>query len=97
MTSPLLPQQIREAMVGLDGWEYDGVKVSKVFKLKDFPAALVFTNRVGAVAEQLNHHPDIHLCWNTVTLVLTTHDVGVKVTAKDIALAHALQAIPLSD
>lgn len=47
MTSPLLPQQIREALVGLEGWEYDGVKVSKVFKLKDFPAALVFTNRVG--------------------------------------------------
>ena len=97
MASPLLPQQIRDALVGLDGWEYDGVKVSKVFKLKDFPAALVFTNRVGAVAEQLNHHPDIHLCWNVVTLVLTTHDAGVKVTARDIALAHALQAIPLSD
>ena len=66
MASPLLPQQIRDALVGLDGWEYDGVKVSKVFKLKDFPAALVFTNRVGAVAEQMNHHPDIHLCWNVV-------------------------------
>lgn len=95
MSVPLLPQQIREALVGLDGWEYDGVKVLKVFKLRDFPAAVVFTNRVAAVAEQRNHHPDIHLCWNVVTLVLTTHDAGVQVTAKDIALAHALQAIPL--
>jgi 4a-hydroxytetrahydrobiopterin dehydratase len=50
-------------------------------------------NRVGEVAEAMNHHPDIDLRWNTVTLRLTTHSAGGTITEKDRALAAAIDAL----
>ncbi len=46
------------------------------FKFRDFRAALEFTNRVGAIAEAENHHPDIHLSWGRVVVELWTHSIG---------------------
>lgn len=45
------------------------------FEFKDFVQALAFTNRVGALAEKANHHPDIYLAWGRVRLTLWTHKV----------------------
>ncbi len=61
-------------------------------KLADFAAALAFVNSVGAAAEAANHHPDIDIRWNTVTLVLTTHDSG-GLTVLDLALAAAIDLL----
>ena len=43
---------------------------------KDFAAALAWVNRVGELAEARNHHPDIAISWNKVTLTLSTHSAG---------------------
>jgi 4a-hydroxytetrahydrobiopterin dehydratase len=67
----------------------------KVYKLKDFKAALAFINLIGVEAERLNHHPDIHNSWNRVTLRLCTHDAGGQITEKDLTLARAIQSISL--
>jgi 4a-hydroxytetrahydrobiopterin dehydratase len=61
-------------------------------KLHDFAAALAFVNAVGAAAEAANHHPDIDIRWNTVNLLLTTHDSG-GLTVLDLALAAAIDRL----
>jgi 4a-hydroxytetrahydrobiopterin dehydratase len=95
MSAALTSSQIQEALAGLDGWVLEQSKLLKVYKLKDFKAALAFINQVGAEAERLNHHPDIHNSWNRVTLRLCTHDAGGQITEKDLTLARAIQSICL--
>ena len=95
MSAALTPSQIQEALAGLDGWVLEQSKLLKIYKLNDFKAALAFINLVGAEAERLNHHPDIHNSWNRVTLRLCTHDAGGQVTEKDLTLARAIQSICL--
>lgn len=93
MSAALTPSQIQEALRSLDGWVIEQGKLLKVFKLKDFKSALAFINQVGAVAEELNHHPEIHNNWNRVTLRLCTHDAGDQITEKDLTLARALESL----
>jgi 4a-hydroxytetrahydrobiopterin dehydratase len=50
--------------------------LEKEFKFKNFREALAFTNRVGELAERVNHHPDIFLAWGLVKLTLWTHSIG---------------------
>ena len=95
MSAALSPSQIQEALIGLDGWGIENAKLLKVYKLKDFKAALAFINQVGAEAERLNHHPEIHNSWNRVTLRLCTHDAADQITEKDLTLARAIQSISL--
>ena len=63
----------------IQGWqlkEIDGVlRLEKVFKFKDFVAALAFTNKIGAIAEEEDHHPMIILEWGRVTIQWWTHVV----------------------
>ena len=95
MSVALTPSQIQEALQSLDGWGIEHAKLLKVYKLKDFKAALAFINLIGVEAERLNHHPDIHNSWNRVTLRLCTHDAGGQITEKDLTLARAIQSISL--
>ncbi len=55
----------------------DDIKLKRMFKFKDFKAALNFVNEVGALAEEEGHHPNINLWgWNKVSITLTTHAIG---------------------
>ena len=94
MGQALTPEQLKEALIGLEGWSLDGGKLLKIYELKDFKAALALINQAGAIAEALNHHPEIHNTWNRVSLRLCTHDAGGRLTEKDLTLARALQSIP---
>lgn len=93
MSAALTQSQIEEALKGLDGWGFENDKLLKAYRLKDFKAALAFINLIGAEAERLNHHPEIHNSWNRVTLRLCTHDCGGRITEKDLTLACAIQSI----
>lgn len=64
-------------------------RIEKTFKFKDFRRALDFTNRVGELAESVGHHPDIHLAWGKVKLVLWTHKIGGLAEADFIFAAKA--------
>jgi 4a-hydroxytetrahydrobiopterin dehydratase len=68
--------------------------IARTFEFKDFPAAMNFVNAVATLAEQAQHHPDIDVRWNKVTLALTTHDAG-GLTEKDFALARQCDALSL--
>jgi 4a-hydroxytetrahydrobiopterin dehydratase len=73
-------------------WKKKSATISRTFVFKDFPAAIIFVNAVAKPAEKANHHPDIDIRWNKVTLVLTTHDAG-GLTEKDFALAKKFDAL----
>jgi 4a-hydroxytetrahydrobiopterin dehydratase len=73
-------------------WERHDDELTTTVTLHDFPAALAFVNGVGAAAEAANHHPDIDIRWNKVTLRLTTHDSG-GLTVLDLALAAAVDRL----
>ena len=80
---------VAAALRATPGWERAGSEIRRVYRFTDFRAALVFVNRVGALAEAAGHHPDIDIRYNAVTLALTTHDAG-GLTSKDFELARAI-------
>jgi 4a-hydroxytetrahydrobiopterin dehydratase len=74
------------------GWTSDGAALERVFDRKDFDGSIAFVNRVAAVANRLNHHPDIYVSWNEVTIRTWSHDVDA-VTDRDVALAKEIDAL----
>ncbi len=74
----LMEDEIMELMESLkEGWEViDNKKLKKSFKFKDFKEALDFTNKVGHLAEEEGHHPNILLSWGRVVIELWTHKIG---------------------
>jgi 4a-hydroxytetrahydrobiopterin dehydratase len=64
-----------------------GHQIEKEYAFEDFAQALAFTNKVGALAERQNHHPDIELSWGRVKVILWTHSVG-GLSDKDFAFAE---------
>jgi 4a-hydroxytetrahydrobiopterin dehydratase len=59
----------------------------------DFAEAFAFMTRVGLIAQEQQHHPDMAISWNKVTITITTHDAGSTVTDKDRKLADAIEAL----
>jgi 4a-hydroxytetrahydrobiopterin dehydratase len=75
------------ARLSRSDWERAGNEIVREWRLEDFSAALAFVNRVGEVAEDANHHPDIFLHgWNKVKLSLSNHSAG-GLTEMDFAMA----------
>jgi 4a-hydroxytetrahydrobiopterin dehydratase len=70
----------------LPGWAKRAQTIRRTFKFEAFPESLDFVNRVARKAQKMNHHPDIDICYDQVTLTLTTHDEG-GLTEKDFSLA----------
>ena len=78
------------------GWQVvDEHHLEKEYRFKDFRAALEFTNRVGELAERVGHHPDIHLAWGKVKLVVWTHKIDGLAEA-DFVFAAKVDALPRS-
>ena len=67
-------------------WELVDGALEREFRFRDFAEALAFVNRVGAAAEEADHHPDVWIHWNTVTLRWWTH-VRNAVTERDVEMA----------
>ncbi len=88
----LTADELTTALEGLDGWTVEGKTLKKSLKFDNFAAALEYVNRVGALAEAADHHPDITLGWGYAEIALTTHDRG-GITDVDIALAKQIDAI----
>jgi len=86
---PALDQPARTAfLAGHPQWTLNGEEISRTFVFADFNEAMGFVNRVALAAEVADHHPDIDIRWNKVTLVLSTHDEE-SLTEKDTTLAVA--------
>lgn len=73
------------------GWKIaEGKRIEKEFKFPDFKSALAFTNEVGKIAEKEAHHPDVHLAWGKVKLVIWTHSVD-GLSENDFVLAAKVE------
>jgi 4a-hydroxytetrahydrobiopterin dehydratase len=78
---------------GIEGleWKHQGDELVKVWTGRDFAGALAYVNAVGELAEEANHHPDIDIRWNKVTLRLSTHSEG-GITQADLDLARRIDS-----
>ena len=90
----LTSEQIQQQLQHVPGWAVDGSSLVKTFTFDNYPAGLMFAVSAGMVGEGLQHHPDMTLGWCKVSISLTTHDAGSQITAKDFAVAQAIEALP---
>ena len=75
---------------GLDGWAGTPTEgISKTYRFDDFNGSVAFVNRVAEIADEADHHPDVAISWNRVTLTYLTHSLG-GVTAADLEQAAAV-------
>lgn len=84
--------EIHQALGRLPGWHRNGPAIQKIFQFSDFKAAMEFVNKIADAAEKANHHPDIDIRYNKVTLSLVSHDAG-GVTSRDIQMAERISQI----
>jgi 4a-hydroxytetrahydrobiopterin dehydratase len=88
----LTDEQITERLAGVPGWTRQDNSIVHVTKLADFKAAILYVGAVAYLAEAVNHHPDITIEWNKVTLTLSTHSAG-GLTTNDFALAQQINGL----
>ena len=90
---PLLSdEEIGRRLEAASGWERDGDAIRREFKCGDFKGSVDFVNRLMPVAEAMNHHPDLAISWDTVTVTITTHTEG-GLTENDFELASRIDAL----
>jgi 4a-hydroxytetrahydrobiopterin dehydratase len=88
-----LDQKQRAAFRGeFPGWEIADETMTKTFAFRDFNEAMGFVTRVGLLSEVADHHPDIDIRWNKVTIALSTHSEGA-LTEKDTSLGRAIEGL----
>jgi 4a-hydroxytetrahydrobiopterin dehydratase len=88
----LTRDEIAHRLEALPGWHHRGNAIEKHFDRGDFNGSLAFVNALAAEANAQDHHPDITLSWNDVTVTLSSHDSG-GLTERDFRLAAAIEAL----
>lgn len=85
-------EAIQRELAGLPGWAYADGALHRAFTFPTFMRGIGFVNKVADLAEDANHHPDITINYNRVTLALSTHDEG-GVSDKDVSLARGISGL----
>lgn len=80
----------REFLAANPGWVLDGETITKTYLLANFNEAMGLVTRVAMLSEVADHHPDIDIRWNKVTISLSTHSESA-LTGKDTDLARAIE------
>ena len=92
-----MPRLLKDSEIGsrlkhLKGWKQEGDFITKTFDFKRFMDGISFIDAVANVAEEQEHHPDIHVKYTSITLSVQTHSEG-GVTKWDLELAEAIEAM----
>ena len=90
--SKLDDSEIENRLADLEGWERVGDAICKEFERNDFVGSVEFARAIVAPAEDMGHHPDLFISWNTVKVTITTHSEG-GITAADFDLAEEIDGI----
>ena len=88
----LSADEVVERLEGLNGWIVESDVIMKRFEFANFATSLDFVNKVGALAEAADHHPDIKLGWGYAEFAITTHDRG-GLTDFDFELARKIDSL----
>ena len=91
-STKLNAEEILSHLAELNYWKVVDGKLLKRFTFANFAESLEFINKIGAIAETHDHHPDINFGWGYAEIYITTHDAG-GITEKDFGLAKAIDAI----
>ena len=88
---PLLSDiEIHRRLAGLSGWQRHGDAIRRTYTFAGFPEAVAFVQGLVLPAEAMNHHPDVDVRYDRVTVTLSTHDSG-GITENDLALAERIR------
>jgi 4a-hydroxytetrahydrobiopterin dehydratase len=93
MKTKLTPSEIEDVLRTHPKWKLKEGKLVSEWTFHDFPEAIAFVNRIAALAEDANHHPDIDIRYNRVLLALVSHDAG-GITQRDASMAARISAEP---
>ena len=85
-------EQVEEKLAELDGWKRDGDSITKTFDRGDFVGSVKFVDSLVEPAEEMGHHPDVSISWDTVEVTITTHSEG-GLTRSDFELAQRIDAL----
>ena len=92
MSEVLSDAEIAAQLAKLPGRTRDGDALTKVFDAKNFDGAIRLVNDIAHIAKAIDHHPDLAVSWNKVTVRTSSHDAG-GITSRDVDLATRIQAI----
>jgi 4a-hydroxytetrahydrobiopterin dehydratase len=92
MRELLAESEVKLRLRGLKGWKREDDFITKTFKFDSFVDGIAFIGRVAKIAEEQQHHPDIHMRYTTIRLSIQTHSAG-GITRKDFDLATALETL----
>ncbi|MGZ8667119.1 MAG: 4a-hydroxytetrahydrobiopterin dehydratase [Solirubrobacterales bacterium] len=84
--------EIDERLGSMPGWKREGEAIAKDFECGDFAGSVRFVDSLLAPAEEMNHHPDLEISWDRVTVTISTHSEG-GLTAADFELAGRIDAL----
>lgn len=88
----LSEQEIQNMLRQTPGWDLSGSMITKEFKFSNFVEAMTFANKIAGIAEEQNHHPDMHISWGRVGVDLSTHKVG-GLSTNDFILAAKINRL----
>jgi 4a-hydroxytetrahydrobiopterin dehydratase len=91
MPTRLSESEITARLHALPEWKREGDEIVRHYKFSEFIPAMAFVNHVAGLAEAMDHHPDILIQYNKVTLTLSTHSAG-GLTDLDFQLAKKIDA-----
>lgn len=90
---PLSAKEIEDRLAELPGWSLDGDRLTRTYRLPSHFAATALVVHVARIQDELDHHSDLTLGYNTVSLSVHTHSAGGTVTDKDFELARRVEDI----
>jgi 4a-hydroxytetrahydrobiopterin dehydratase len=88
---PLSQKEIEDRLAELPAWSLDGDRITRSYRLGSHFAATALVIHIAQVQEELDHHSDLTLGYNTVSLTVNTHSVGGAVTDLDFELARRVE------
>ncbi|MFF4245538.1 4a-hydroxytetrahydrobiopterin dehydratase [Streptomyces sp. NPDC001822] len=91
-TEPLSARDVEAGLGELPGWRLEGDRITRTYRLPSHFAAAALTVHIARIQDELNHHADLTLGYDTVALSVHTHDAGGAVTKKDLGLAARIEA-----
>ncbi|MGW2641594.1 4a-hydroxytetrahydrobiopterin dehydratase [Streptomyces sp. NPDC001348] len=88
---PLSQKEIEDRLAELPGWTLDGDRIARSYRLGSHFAATAMVVHIAQVQDELDHHSDLTLGYDTVSLTVNTHSAGGVVTGKDFELARRVE------